>query len=177
MVDTLAVGLTVLSAVVILQGLLLLGTLRQLGQLTRRLGGERPLDYATSLKVGDVLPEALRQPSNAAWRVILFVSPTCDICDQVLSGLSRLVSDPDQLVLVPQAPVTSAPEYLERHGLGDYLRVIDPGGALSEAAGVREVPLAVLVDAGWRVWRTSIVNTAYQVETMLAAARAGPSAA
>ena len=78
--------------------------LRQLGQLMRRLGGERRLDRATSLEVGDVLPEVLRVPSNATRRLILFVSPTCGICSEVLTGLSRLVPDRSQLILVLQAP-------------------------------------------------------------------------
>ncbi len=170
MVDPLTIAVFLLFIVVVLQGALLLGTLRQLGQLTRRLGGERPLDHPTSLQVGDALPDVLRRPSQAKWRVVLFVSPTCGVCDQVLSGLSRLVPNPNQLVLVPQASPTAAREYLAGYGLGRYSSVDDPDGVVSESAGVREVPFAVLADAAWTVRRTAVVNTAYQVETMLAAA-------
>jgi hypothetical protein len=170
MVEALAVALVLLWVVVIVQGLLLVGTLRQLGRLMSRLGGEQPLDRPTTLRVGDALPDVLRQGPDVAWRVVLFVSPTCSVCEQVLSGLSRLVPDTRQLVLVPQASPTAAREYAEGYGLGSYAVVADPDGFVLDSIGIGEVPFAVLADRNWDVRRTAVVNTAYQVETILAAA-------
>jgi hypothetical protein len=144
-VEPVVVAIVLLWIVVIVQGLLLLGTLRQLGRLMTRLGGELPLDRATSLRVGDILPIALQSPSSPARRVTLFVSPTCSVCDQVLAGLSRVVPDPRQLTLVTQASQTAAKDYLDSYGLGRYPRITDPDGTLTEASGVSEVPFAIPV--------------------------------
>lgn len=165
------VGYTILVAlwvVVIAQGLLLIGTLRQLGRISRRLGGEHPMDRPAAIEIGDILPESIRHSPDVARRVVLFVSPSCGVCGEVLNHLAAVIPDAPQVVLVPNASAVEARDYLASHGLDGYPAVFDPEGAIAGAIGIREIPFAVLVDRDWRVWRTAIVNTAYQVETMLA---------
>lgn len=165
-------GATIIIAlwvVVIAQGLLLVGTLRQLGRISRRLGGEHPMDRPAAIEVGDLLPESIREGTGTHRRLALFVSPSCGICGQVLHHLASVVPDRSRLVLVPNASQVEASDYLGGHGLRGYPVVADPGGVIAEALGIREIPFAVVVDGDWRVERTAIVNTAYQVETMLAA--------
>ena len=127
------------------------------------------MDRPAAIELGDLLPESLREGPDADRRVVLFVSPSCSICGEVLHHIGAVVPDARRLTLVPNASEVEGREYLASHGLHGYPAVIDTGGAIADAIGIREIPFAVLVDGDWRVRRTAIVNTAYQVETMLEA--------
>ncbi len=161
-----------LWALVIIQGLILTGALRQIGQIWLRLGPERPLDRPTDLEIGQRL-QADWLPIARNRRAILFVSPTCGVCEAVLSGLKPLMRSHEDLIIVCQATAEAAALYLAQYQLGEFPVVPDPDGALSSAAGINETPLAVVIDNQQRVERTAIVNTPQQVESLLLAQASG----
>lgn len=157
----------VLWVLVLVLAVLLIGTLRQVGQLWQRLGPETPLDRPTELAIGSRLDVEWLPAGDGARRVVLFVSPTCGVCERVLGGLHRLLGPHDRLVLVCQSSEEVCAPYLAHYGL-----VADPDGSRIEAARVADIPFAVLLDGDDMTERTAIVNSPKQVELMLRAAEA-----
>lgn len=169
MIDVTVVALIALGLAVIVQGLLLIGLLRQVGQISRRLGGEHPMDRASSIELGQRLPDSLLG-GGPNLRVLLFVSPSCSICAGVLDNLARLVPEPRRVLLIVRAGTGETVDYLAGYGLGSYPYIADSSGSVSDSLGIHEIPFAVLSDAEGTVLRTAVVNTAYQVETMMESA-------
>lgn len=155
-----------LWVLVIAQALILTGALRQIGQLWRRVGPERPLDRLMDLEIGDRMAVDWL-PASTLRRAVLFVSPSCGICEGVLSGLKPLLRSRDELIIVCQSTAEAAERYLGAYGLADLTLIPDPNGDLAAAVGINETPVAVLVDAEQRVQRAAIVNSPQQVESLL----------
>lgn len=169
MSELLTASVALLWIVVALEGFLLLGTLRHVGRLALRMGPENPLYRQTEIGRTMVSP-ALPAPDGRT-RLLLFVSPSCGVCAQVLRGVAALIGDEAQLIVVSQADEEASYAYLLEHGLGDALLVADPDGALSNELGVRETPVAVVTEPAGMTLQSAIVNSARQVESLLLAAR------
>jgi hypothetical protein len=170
MIDLTVVALIGLGLAMIVQGLLLVGLLRQVGQISRRLGGEHPMDRASSIEIGQRLPDSLLGAASDL-RVVLFVSPSCSVCAGVLDNLARLVPEPRRVMLIVRAGTGETIDYLAGYGLGSYPYVADSSGSVADSMGIHEIPFAILSDEAGVVLRTAVVNTAYQVETMMESAR------
>jgi hypothetical protein len=166
--DWLLPSYVVLWVLVVAEALILTGALRQIGHLWRRIGPERPLDRLMDLEIGELMAVDWL-PASPLRRAVLFVSPSCGICEGVLAGLGPLLRSRDELVIVCQATAEAAARYLSTYGLSDLTLVADADGELSASVGINETPVAVVLDADQRVERAAIVNSPQQVESLLMA--------
>lgn len=89
-------SMVLLWIVVILEGLLLLGTLRHVGKLAMRIGPENPLYRQT--EIGRAMVSAALPPPDGRTRL-----SSCGVCAQVLPGVASLVGDDAQLIVISQA--------------------------------------------------------------------------
>lgn len=171
MLDLPLISTSLLWCVVVAQGLMLIGTMRNLGRLSLQVGPDRPLDRPSEIRIGvRFAPDWLPTP-GVSDRLVLFVSPSCGICRSVLSGLKDLMAPAVDLVIVCQSDPEEAHRYLGQFGLERIPVVADVDGAISGDAGVHEIPFAILLATNGSVQRTAIVNSPRQVEAMLEAAR------
>jgi len=168
LIDPFLVSYVALWVVVLAEGLLLAGALRHVGQLWLRVGPELPLDYQTDLQNGTSLdaPWVPRMPGRES--LVLFVSPTCAVCAEVLTDLAALIPRNQQISFVGDADADGLAEYSRKYGLAQFRWVADPDRSLSESIGIHDVPFALLLDRHGTVQRTAIVNSARQLESMIA---------
>jgi thiol-disulfide isomerase/thioredoxin len=160
----------VLLASVVGFAVLLIAVMRQVGSILMVVGTSTPLSIPAGPKIGSVLPlpgSELKRPL-----LVVFVSPECTQCRNLLPGFGRLgAAYDDQLQLV--AVVSHADEGERRRyarEVGPFARVDLPH--LYDEWNVPGTPFAVALDSERRVRGSAIVNTLDQLETVAVTALA-----
>lgn len=151
-----------LLVAVVLEGLLLVGVMRQVGGLLLRLPAPRPgtteggPEAGSSVDVDDLRA----QPG-----VLLFLSPGCGLCDDLVPGLPSLEKHfPElQLIAVPLAPDDGVrDEYAKTLPIRTRPDLQD----LRSQWNIEGTPYAVGFDSELRVVGSGIVNNVEQVEAL-----------
>lgn len=143
-----------LWALVVLQGLIALGSVRAI----YRLGGGVGLDtlpLSEARRAGEPVPEfaaldldgrLIDEHALTGHRsALLFVSPDCSSCSATLNELGALMLKVDgRVIVVCRAGRTECRRLAEKYGI-DVPVVVDEDRSLSEVFGVSFTPTAVLV--------------------------------
>lgn len=170
-----AASYVILWLLVIVLCFIVVALARQVGTLHLRLGprgalemddegppiGEAPV--AAELTGIDGRPLEVGGPGAA--QVLLFVSPGCHLCEEVLPsiGVAARTKDMDPVVLVDADPLETK-HLFEHRKLG---AAIAPGGPLAAAYGVPGTPYVVVLDRLGIVRAKGTVNNLEQLEGLI----------
>ncbi len=177
--------LGILWGVVLLEGVLLLGVLRQLGLLHHRLDSLRTGDEqrpgTQGLEIGTSAPEfTLRQVGGGYLSLqdfrgqpvlLTFVSPGCGPCKLLLTDLAPLIADLQerglQTVLVSMVELADAEQLRDTFGIGAPM-VVQKGMEVSEAYNISVTPYVCVIDTQGRIQARGVANKREHVEELLA---------
>jgi hypothetical protein len=158
-----------LLAAVVLEGLVLVGVMRQLGSLLLRLPPPRPGVTGGGPAPGSEVEVAdLRAQAG----VMVFLSPGCALCDDVVSGLPSLARHFPEVQLIA-IPVKADPDARVAYGRTLPIRARPDLYDLRVSWGIDGTPYAVGFDRGLRVVGSGVVNGVEQVEALAVAASDG----
>jgi hypothetical protein len=149
----------------IIEGVVLIGVLRQLGTILVQIGPPRPglveaAGPAAGLELGTDLVSA-DVPS-----ILVFLNPTCQVCPVVAAALPDLEREFPEVEVVPVVVGPATEEKLEyARGLGPRART-DLDGTY-ESWNVPGTPFAVGVTSDRRVRVAGVVNSFPQLETLV----------
>jgi len=159
-----------LAAGVLIEAVLLVAVMRQLGSLLLHVGPMKPEPFPGGPKVGELLtlPGNGKRPS-----MVLFTSAGCSICDGLRPGIRRIHADyRDQLDVVAIVTDKDAQERAEHaQKLGSFART--DLIALMQDWKIPGTPYAVALDSRHRVKGAGIINSADQLETLAVVALGG----
>ena len=182
----------VASQIVLWIGLLTLAVVcmalaRQIGVLHQRIAPAGALSLRQPLKLGDLTPEmTLPTLSGAPQKIggvrggrsqlLLFLSPTCAICETLLpalrsaQGAERAWLD---IVLASDGAEDAHQGFVRDKGLGKFPYVVSE--QLGRSYGVAKLPYAVLIDEAGKLISTGLVNTREHLESLFIAKETGVS--
>lgn len=156
----------------------LLVVVRELALLRVRVGPE-PGALATDEgpKIGAVLPQfeavtlggaPIRMGPRSGPTVLVFASPHCRPCRDLLPALQRIVRRGArvQFVLIVHGDRSEVESLMRLYEL-DAPVIADADHRISKLFGVETVPLAILADQDWTVVTKGIVNNEEHVEALL----------
>jgi methylamine dehydrogenase accessory protein MauD len=170
----------VLWLLVVALALLVLALARQLGTLHLRLGPRGALevddegpalgDVPPALEVTDLDERPVTIGGPGAEQFLLFVSPGCPVCRQVVSGV-RAVTQAGQLeaVVVAETTADELPREIDARRFG-AVTVARPD--VASAYNVPGTPYAVVLDGRGVVRAKGTVNNLEQMEGLIDTARA-----
>ena len=167
-------------------GVAVLVLVRQIGILHERIAPAGALFGSERPTVGERAPVyELRDWAGRALRVggieecgqrtlLLFVSPTCPVCKQLLP-LARSLRDAEgnglRVVLASDGPTAEHAEFVDRHGLEREAYVLS--GELGRAYQIGRLPHAILLDREGIVRARGLVNSREHLESLLEAEERG----
>jgi methylamine dehydrogenase accessory protein MauD len=106
--------------------------------------------------------------------LLLFVSPTCPVCETMLSIVDSVIRREGprvRLVLASDGPREEHAAFVACHGLAARSFVLSTD--LGLAYRVAKLPYAVLIDAGGVLRASGLVNTREHIESLFEAMRQG----
>jgi methylamine dehydrogenase accessory protein MauD len=182
----LAVSNIVLWLIVIALLIVVLALTRQVGVLHERIAPAGALMLNRGLTVGEPVPVieapdlegrslaigAVRTDGRST--LVLFVSPTCPVCESLLPVLKSARKDERswlQIVLASDGELAQHREFVHSHGLGVFDYVLS--ASLGMTYQVNRLPFAVLVDAAGRLRARGLVNSREHLESLFEAQRLG----
>lgn len=186
MSDALLVSNGLLWGVVVLLALVVLALTRQIGILHDRLapvgalvGGETPRvgETAPVLEVADWTGAPQRiggAAPDGRGTLLLFVSPTCPVCKELLPVARALAGEAAsrvRLLLASDGPREEHEAYVARNRLDELGYVLSK--PLGLAYQVARLPHAVLLDAEGVVRARGLVNTREHLESLFEAQEQG----
>lgn len=148
---------------VLMQSILILSLMRQVGSLLLRVGSLRPLDAGYGPPIGHEapwLPPSFRVPSEDDKTLLLvFVSTTCSDCAALAHPLNAVAASYSQVSVVTvsaddeselaawaqrnrlRVAVVSAPDAVEAYEIGGtpYAFVVSPDGTIRARGGVNHI--------------------------------------
>jgi len=157
---------------------------RQVGLLHDRVAPVGALSGAETPRVGEAAPvlelrdwsgEVLRlggPESGGRDTLLLFVSPTCPVCKELLPVARSLAGAQGgrlRLVLASDGPREEHEAFVERHRLAPYVL----SRPLGLAYQIARLPHAVLIDSEGRVRARGLVNSREHLESLFEARRRG----
>lgn len=181
LVSTILLWLAVLGL-----SLLVLALLRQIGVLHERIAPAGALTTGRGPEIGQPAPliEAVdwngithaigAADSQGRATLLLFVSPTCPVCNTLLPIAQATVEaevTPTRLVLASDGPRAEHEAYVREQGLDRFGYLLS--GALGMAYAAGKLPYAVLIDAGGIVRARGLVNTREHLESLFEAMQRG----
>lgn len=186
MLDILMISQAVLLVLVLLLGGLLLATIRQLGVLYERVAPLGALTLPQAVSPGEAVPPLAvmsfegqplvlggQRPSNKA-QLLLFISPACPMCKQIL-GLLRSFAGAESkgvdIVLIGDGAREAHAALVREHGLGGMALVLDPRVGLTYQIG--KLPYAMLIDAAGVLRSAGLVNSREHLESLVVALESG----
>lgn len=184
--DALIVSTILLWIAVIALAALVLALLRQIGVLHERMGpagalvgreGPRTGDPAPVLDLTDWNGRTLRigaADPEGRGTLLLFVSPTCPVCETLLPLVTsvRDAEDPQlRVVLASDGPRDEHAVFVAHHGLarGHYVLSTELGLAFE----VGRLPYAVLLDGDGVIRARGLVNSREHLESLFEARERG----
>jgi methylamine dehydrogenase accessory protein MauD len=182
----LAISNVVLWIVVLALLAVVLALTRQVGVLHERIAPAGALMINRGLTVGEPVPvidvtdlngQALKL--GAASRdglstLILFVSPTCPVCESLLPVLQSSRKQEKSwlaIVLASDGDPATHREFVRAHGLLDFPYVVS--APLGMSYQVSRLPFAALVDATGTLRARGLVNSREHLESLFEAQRLG----
>ena len=182
----LAVSNVVLWIVVLALLAVVLALTRQVGVLHERIAPAGALMINRGLTVGELVPvidvtdlngQALKL--GAASRdglstLILFVSPTCPVCESLLPVLQSSRKQEKSwlaIVLASDGDPATHREFVRTHGLLDFPYVVS--APLGMTYQVSRLPFAALLDATGTLRARGLVNSREHLESLFEAQRLG----
>lgn len=186
MIDALLISNGVLWLLVIGLALTVLALTRQIGLLHERISPVGALTPDAKVKVGDLAPELTlfdihNRPlqiggasEDESRTLLFFLSPTCPVCDSLLSTVERVAQ-----AEVPRVRVVLASdgELADHRAFSVEKRITHLPYVLSAplgmSYGVAKLPYAVLIDAQGVVAAQGLVNTREHLESLFEAQRQG----
>lgn len=175
--DTLSIFVIILGLVVALMLLLLLALARQIGILHTRLAPAGALTTSAGPEIGQPAPRlALRDvfdrdqtiggPSSQAL-LLLFVSPRCPICRELLP-VARSLARRESLRLLfasDGGQLDDHTRYIADQGLGEFPYLLS--AELGMSFGASKLPFAVLIDADGILRGRGLVNSREHLESLV----------
>ena len=184
--SALAISNVVLWIVVLALLALVLALTRQIGVLHERISPVGALMINKGLTVGEQVPvvdvadlngQALKvgaPRTDGLSTLMLFVSPTCPVCESLLPVLQASRKDEKswlQIVLASDGDPATQREFVRNKGLGDFHYVVS--APLGMTYQVSRLPFAALVDAGGKLRARGLVNSREHLESLFEAQRLG----
>ncbi|MGH8140807.1 MAG: methylamine dehydrogenase accessory protein MauD [Steroidobacteraceae bacterium] len=182
----LAVSNIVLWIVVLALLVVVLALTRQVGVLHERISPVGALMLNRGLAVGEQAPamdvvdldgNALRLGAPRAdgmSTLILFVSPTCPVCESLLPVLKSSRKDEQswlRIVLASDGEAATHREFVRSHGLASFPYVIS--APLGMTYQVSRLPFAALLDSSGTLRARGLVNSREHLESLFEAKRLG----
>jgi methylamine dehydrogenase accessory protein MauD len=179
MSQALLISHVLLWVLVVALALVILALVRQLGVLHERIAPAGALLVGGGPKVGEQAPELelldLRgRPVRLADgpTLLLFVSPTCPVCKELLPTARRVASEEGlALVLASDGGVAEHTAFVEREELQDLPYVLSMELGLAYQVG--KLPYAVLVESDGVIRARGLVNTREHLESLTEARARG----
>ena len=184
--NALAISNVVLWIVVLALLALVLALTRQIGVLHERISPVGALMINKGLTVGEKVPvvdvsdlggQALQvgaPRSDGLSTLLLFVSPTCPVCESLLPVLQasrRQEKSWLQIVLASDGDLATQREFVRSHALTGFQYVVS--APLGMTYQVSRLPFAALVDAGGILRARGLVNSREHLESLFEAQRLG----
>jgi methylamine dehydrogenase accessory protein MauD len=159
---------------------------RQIGLLHERIAPVGALMINRGLTVGEPAPvvdvvdlngKAVRvgaERADGLSTLVLFVSPTCPVCESLLPALKSSRRDEQkwlQIVLASDGEPTAHREFVRQHGLADFPYVVS--APLGMTYQVSRLPFAALLDAAGKLRARGLVNSREHLESLFEAQRLG----
>jgi methylamine dehydrogenase accessory protein MauD len=182
----------VASQIVLWVGLLVLGVVcmalaRQIGVLHQRIAPAGALSLRQPLKLGDSAPEMVLPGLDGApvkiggerggrSQLVLFLSPTCAICETLLPAVRSAQSAERgwlDIVLASDGDLDPHALFVRDKGLTKFPYVVSEH--LGRSYGVAKLPYAVLIDEAGKLSSTGLVNTREHLESLFIAKETGIS--
>jgi methylamine dehydrogenase accessory protein MauD len=182
----LAVSNVVLWIVVLALLVVVLALTRQVGVLHERIAPAGALMLNRGLTVGEPVPtidvvdlegRGLRvgaQRSDGLSTLILFLSPTCPVCESLLPALKSSRKDEQswlQILLASDGEAATHREFVRSHGLADFPYIVS--AALGITYQVSRLPFAALLDSAGKLRARGLVNSREHLESLFEAKRLG----
>jgi len=168
--------LTVIAGAVVL-----LGITRQVGILHERsapLGamitdhGPDIGDVAPTFEVVDYFGKPLRIGGAGRETLIMFMAPTCPICDKLLPIIKSVARDENVSVfLVSDGQPEDHARFLKNHDLGGIPYIVSPEVGMRFQVG--KIPYGVVIDSHGKIRAKGLTNTREHLESLLEGARTG----
>lgn len=182
-IDSLAVAVLILGLVVALLVIVVLALARQIGVLHTRLAPAGALMNTAGPEVGSAAPKLALQDidgvsvniggTTSSSTLILFVSPTCPICKELVPVACSMARS-DKLRLLFASDGGELPqhiEYIEKMGIETYSYLLSSELGLKFAAG--KLPYAALIDSDGILRSRGLVNSREHLESLVEAMLSG----
>ena len=184
--SALAISNVVLWIVVLALLVVVFALTRQIGLLHERIAPAGALMINRGLTVGEPAPvvqvlDLNGQPlqvgaerADGLSTLILFLSPTCPVCESLLPVLKSSRKDERkwlQIVLASDGEPASHREFVRSHGLAEFPYVVS--APLGMTYQVSRLPFAALLDAAGRLRARGLVNSREHLESLFEAQRLG----
>jgi methylamine dehydrogenase accessory protein MauD len=182
----LAISNGILWVVVLALLIVVLALTRQVGVLHERIAPAGALMINKGPAVGDPVPaidvvdldgRALRigaQRADGLSTLILFLSPTCPVCESLLPVLKASRRDEQswlQILLASDGEPTTHREFVRSHGLADFPYIVS--APLGMTYQVSRLPFAALLDSAGKLRARGLVNSREHLESLFEAQRLG----
>ncbi len=182
----LAISNVVLWIVVLALLVVVFALTRQIGLLHERIAPAGALMINRGLAVGEQAPEMdvvdlSGQPlrlgaarADGLSTLILFLSPTCPVCESLLPVLKSSRRDEQKwlrIVLASDGETAAHQEFVRAQGLGDFPYVVS--APLGMTYQVSRLPFAALLDAAGKLRARGLVNSREHLESLFEAQRLG----
>jgi len=172
---------------VLVLGIICVALARQVGVLHQRIAPAGALSLRQPLKLGDLTPESTLSSLEGApvkiggvrdgrSQLLLFLSPTCTICEALLPALRSAQSAERawlEIVLASDGETDAHAAFVRDKGLGKFPYVVSE--QLGRSYGVAKLPYAVLIDEAGKLSSTGLVNTREHLESLFVAKETGVS--
>jgi methylamine dehydrogenase accessory protein MauD len=186
MMTALAISNVVLWIVVLALLFVVFALTRQIGVLHERIAPAGALMINKGLTVGEPVPELdvidlhgkpLKlgaQRADGLSTLILFLSPTCPVCESLLPVLKSSRKDEQkwlQIVLASDGEPGTHKEFVRERGLGEFPYVVS--APLGMTYQVSRLPFAALLDSAGKLRARGLVNSREHLESLFEAQRLG----
>jgi len=182
----LAISNVILWIVVLALLVIVFALTRQIGLLHERIAPAGALMINRGLTVGERVPvmdvmdlsdRPLRlgaQRNDGLSTLLLFLSPTCPVCESLLPVLKSSRRDEQkwlQIVLASDGEPATHREFVQSHGLAEFPYVVS--APLGMTYQVSRLPFAALLDASGKLRARGLVNSREHLESLFEAQRLG----
>jgi methylamine dehydrogenase accessory protein MauD len=184
MINTLIFVVAVLTVLVLMLIVMVFAMARQIGVLFERVTPIGAMINDAGPKIGDASPvfnvasingfEVAVGVKQTHSTLVLFLSPTCPICNKLLPAIKSVRSSESRwlsVVLASDGEPEKHLEFMRKHALADIPYLLSQ--PLGTAYRVSRLPFAVLLDADGIVRAKGLVNSREQLDSLLNVADTG----
>jgi methylamine dehydrogenase accessory protein MauD len=166
--------------------IVIMALVRQIGVLHERIAPVGALMLAKGLEVGAPAPEITvtdlagesfhvgRARSDGKTILVMFLSPTCPICKELLPLLKASRKSERswlEMVLASDGDMLEHRAFVQREGLTEFRYVVS--ATLGIGYQVGRLPYAVLIDSAGKLSARGLINSREHLESLFEAQRLG----